>query len=462
MTTSSTTNKALFNGNGTTVVFPANIKIFEKTDLNVSIIDAATDVELRVLTLDDLGADGFSLSFDTDDETLSVTTNSPPAVGERLFMLRSLPVTQETNFPRATRFPSEATETLFDRSVVIIQDLSEQVSRSLVTPPQSEGSDLSIGTLTDGEVVTYDGQEGTILTTGISATEFSQAVSDVVGSAAASEASETASALAAAEAEASRLAAEAAASSVSTEGIQDTAGGLFDGNAETNISSSYDDSGKKVTLSVPNASTAVRGAVELADNAETIAGVDDERAVTPAGLQMKFDTISGGRDVISVQDVTNATDVEFDLTGDYTYFEIHFNGLVSTVDDARLDALFSKDGIAYETGASDYSWGARTFQVGGLFSQVDGSDSKISLSRQSGGAGLSNLPMRQAHGIIIIVSANNHATVECELKNINSANISGMTSAFGRYLTDADRMDSFKILAHNGGVTGTFTLYGVV
>ena len=43
---------------------------------------------------------------------------------------------------------------------------------------------------------------------------------------------------------------------------------------------------------VPDASTTVKGIVELATNAETITGTDAARAVTPAALQAKIDTLA--------------------------------------------------------------------------------------------------------------------------------------------------------------------------
>ena len=43
---------------------------------------------------------------------------------------------------------------------------------------------------------------------------------------------------------------------------------------------------------VPDASTTVKGIVELATNAETITGTDDERSVTPAGVQAKLDAFA--------------------------------------------------------------------------------------------------------------------------------------------------------------------------
>lgn len=60
----------------------------------------------------------------------------------------------------------------------------------------------------------------------------------------------------------------------------------------------------------PDASDTVKGIVELATNAETITGTDTVRAVTPAGLQAKFDTINS---IVSgtSQATTSGTSIDF-------------------------------------------------------------------------------------------------------------------------------------------------------
>ena len=66
--------------------------------------------------------------------------------------------------------------------------------------------------------------------------------------------------------------------------ISDTAGAMFSSNTETNITVTYQDSDNTIDVSVANAAVDAKGVSERATTAEALAGTDDERHVTPAGL----------------------------------------------------------------------------------------------------------------------------------------------------------------------------------
>lgn len=137
MTVSSTTSKVRTTGNGSTTAFPASIKIFAETDITVTTIVSATDVVANTLILNDPGALGFTVVFDTEAETLTVTTVTAPSATEDIQILRVLPQTQTTDFPRATKFPARANEDALDKNILIIQDQQEQLDRAIVTPVTS-------------------------------------------------------------------------------------------------------------------------------------------------------------------------------------------------------------------------------------------------------------------------------------------------------------------------------------
>ena len=65
MTVSSTDSEARFTGNGSTVSFPTSIKVFADTDIVVRTINNSTDLVDDTLVLNDAGALGYSVTFDT-------------------------------------------------------------------------------------------------------------------------------------------------------------------------------------------------------------------------------------------------------------------------------------------------------------------------------------------------------------------------------------------------------------
>ena len=138
MTTSTTLNKGRTSGNGVTTSFPYSIKIKNESDIVVQTIDSTTDAVVNTLVLNDGGSLGYTVSFDTDAETLTVVTVTAPITGEDLFVLRNLPLTQETDFPTASKFPASSVEDALDKNVMLMQDLQEEVDRSLKFSETSE------------------------------------------------------------------------------------------------------------------------------------------------------------------------------------------------------------------------------------------------------------------------------------------------------------------------------------
>lgn len=156
MTVSETLNKSRTTGNGVTVAFPANIKIFAATDITVTTINNTTDVLVNTLILNDGGALGFTVVFDTEAETLTVTVNTAPLATEDLQILRVLPLTQTTDFPRATKFPAEANENALDKNTMILQDQQEQLDRSVTLPVESSLTSVELPTPIAENVLGWD------------------------------------------------------------------------------------------------------------------------------------------------------------------------------------------------------------------------------------------------------------------------------------------------------------------
>lgn len=139
MTVSSTDSSQRTTGNGVTTSFPTSIKIFQESDLAVQILDTVTNAVINTLILNDAGALGFSVVFDTDAETATVTANTAPLGTEDIFIKRAVPLTQGADYPKADKFPSIVTENGLDKLTVIAQDQAANLSEALTALP-SQGA----------------------------------------------------------------------------------------------------------------------------------------------------------------------------------------------------------------------------------------------------------------------------------------------------------------------------------
>lgn len=132
MTITSTVNKVVYDGDGATSVFPVNFPFFEDTELEVSLLNEATQV-ITPLVLDT----NYTVSIDVPgllpsvgDVTL-IGGNSPLAVGFELIIRRVLPVTQLADFKDNESTPAAAFEEAFDRAIMVIQQLKEEIERTI-------------------------------------------------------------------------------------------------------------------------------------------------------------------------------------------------------------------------------------------------------------------------------------------------------------------------------------------
>lgn len=164
MTVTATTNKQRTTGNGVTVAFPATIKIFAETDIKVTTINNTTDVLVNTLILNDGGALGYTVAFDTEAETLTVTVNTAVIAAEDLQILRVLPQTQNQDFPRATKFPAKANEDGLDKATMVLQDQQEILNRAFVLPEESTVTDPTLPIPSNRKALLWDpAEDGTII-----------------------------------------------------------------------------------------------------------------------------------------------------------------------------------------------------------------------------------------------------------------------------------------------------------
>lgn len=132
MTISSTTRKAgPFFGNDATIDFPFTFKVFKKQDVRVTLTDP-TGAD-QALLLDS----SYSVTLNTDQDSNPGGTVRYPVLGSplpttwRLTVTGGLPNTQPTDIQNNGGFYPQIVEDMGDRSTIQIQQLQEQVDRSL-------------------------------------------------------------------------------------------------------------------------------------------------------------------------------------------------------------------------------------------------------------------------------------------------------------------------------------------
>lgn len=132
MTISSSTRKAgPFIGTGLTTVFPFGYKVFATTDVLV----VKTDALLVERTLE-LGPD-YTVTLSTDQENDpggSVILAAPLASGHKLTLGSKVPETQLVELTNAGGFYPRVINQAFDRLTILVQQLTEQLGRTLKLP----------------------------------------------------------------------------------------------------------------------------------------------------------------------------------------------------------------------------------------------------------------------------------------------------------------------------------------
>lgn len=133
MTLSTTTNRASYSGDGSTIAFAAPFLFLQNSHIEAVLRDVAgaetTWVENTQYTLTGAGNSGGG--------TLTVKTSPTdytPASGETLVIRRVVPETQETDYPEGGAFPASAHEDALDKLTMLVQQHSEELARALSSP----------------------------------------------------------------------------------------------------------------------------------------------------------------------------------------------------------------------------------------------------------------------------------------------------------------------------------------
>src|SRR6056300_871074 len=127
MTISSTTVKNSYSGNGTLDTFNYTFRIFADSDLQVIIRDATATETVKVLTTHYTVTGAGSAS----GGTIVFTSGNIPTATETVVIRRASPQTQAIDYIANDPFPAESHEEGLDRSMMAIQQLQEEVDRSI-------------------------------------------------------------------------------------------------------------------------------------------------------------------------------------------------------------------------------------------------------------------------------------------------------------------------------------------
>lgn len=125
MTIASTTSKASYSGNGSTTAFSIPFYFIANADIVAVLVSALGVEDTLTLTTD------YTLTGAGNPSGGTLTTLTAPATGETLVIKRSPSQVQETVYVENDPFPAKAHEMGLDRLTMMVQDLQEQVDRTV-------------------------------------------------------------------------------------------------------------------------------------------------------------------------------------------------------------------------------------------------------------------------------------------------------------------------------------------
>jgi len=126
MTISTLIIKNSYAGNGSVTVFPYNFSVSSNADIEV-IVRSTLGVE----TIKSLAASDYTVSGVGVSSGGNVTMSTAPATGETIFVRRKTVKTQPVDLVENDPFSAETVEGALDKTISIVQELQEEVDRSI-------------------------------------------------------------------------------------------------------------------------------------------------------------------------------------------------------------------------------------------------------------------------------------------------------------------------------------------
>ena len=144
MTISTTTLRITANGNGSTTTFPYTWKVFAQTELTVIVRTTASGAEsVRAIGT---GSTNYSVTGVGETSGGNVVFVTAPTSAETVTIIRNTALTQGTDYQPATNFPATSHEDALDKLTHIVQELDEELSRSVKV---SRSTTISSSEITD-------------------------------------------------------------------------------------------------------------------------------------------------------------------------------------------------------------------------------------------------------------------------------------------------------------------------
>jgi hypothetical protein len=158
MTLTATTSKVAYAGNGSTTSFAVTFIYWDDTDVRVILSTDSTGAETvwtdgtQYTLTGGSGATG-TLTIDTSP------TDYTPASGETLTIKSNLPDTQSTSLPLGGSLPSTSIEERLDKSVRLIQQVAEEMTRAIQFPESSTATSVTIPSPSALEMIRWNSGE---------------------------------------------------------------------------------------------------------------------------------------------------------------------------------------------------------------------------------------------------------------------------------------------------------------
>jgi hypothetical protein len=151
MTVPSSTNRADYSGNGSTIEFATNFRFLQNEDLKVILTNTTTNVETEQSINSDYTVTGVGL-----DAGGTVTMVIAPPSGYKLSILRSVAKTQETDYVENDDFPAKSHEDALDKLTMICQEQQDEIDRSLKLSESQIATGLTVPAAEEGKFLQWD------------------------------------------------------------------------------------------------------------------------------------------------------------------------------------------------------------------------------------------------------------------------------------------------------------------
>jgi len=140
MTVSTTTEKNIYDGDGSTTSFSFTFNILDETNLLVQIKDDNGNITTQTLSTDYTVSGTGNRVGKTDYTSGNVNFVIAPASTEQVIIKRDTDLLQQTDYTQHGAFPAESNERALDKLTLIAQNLKELIGRSVKSDPASPSS----------------------------------------------------------------------------------------------------------------------------------------------------------------------------------------------------------------------------------------------------------------------------------------------------------------------------------